>query len=202
MLYWGDHRLILRGIAKELKDKKIPKEMPIHGYLPPVEPEVYGDILCFKDNGGCSDICTPSMKGGIIFGGDHCSCGNGRKESEESFDYSENKCVPGSNCDFQCPGPGGECIGHLDVCDGVANCEWGEDERNCTEELRRQHVLQSRGMPAVPPEDYNPMKMFIKDTLKEFQKGEGSGAIIFLLSLILICTVLGFSYALFRKTLR
>lgn len=204
-IYWGDQRLSLRDSVKQLKDKPIPKEMPVYGHdvtQGPLEEDV-DRMPCRKDNGHCSDICNPplsSMRGVFYVHGNPCSCGNGRIKSKDYIEYS---CVAGSGCAFRCTD--GECINHLDVCDGVTNCDWGEDERNCTEELKYKHWLRHLENEPGNPEDPPSEKKLLNDirvAIKDLYKGEGSGATIFLLSLMLICTVLGFTYALFHKTIR
>lgn len=194
-IYWRNQRLSLRDSLLELQDKKNPDEMPI---LITTISSLRLDKespLCLTDNGGCSDICTLVGKSKV----NHCGCGNGRQRWHPNM-FNEMGCIPGVKCDYQCPD--GECIENLEVCDGLPNCEWGEDERNCTQEQRMHYYskhLESLEGGKLTDEQMN---MSI-EVLKEGQKGNGSaGTIITFLSVILVCTVLGFSIALFHKAIR
>lgn len=107
-------------------DEEAPKDFPI---IVNYENSVYNVRLeehyerfpCLLDNGGCSDICNS-----VGDGQKNCSCGDGRKVTSSN----PNICEHIGSCPFSCGN--GVCLNTTDICDGLANCQDGSDEKNCS----------------------------------------------------------------------
>jgi hypothetical protein len=72
---------------------------------------------CWRDNGGCSDICISKGPRDRI-----CKCAIGFIFG----DKSNKTCIPQTICDFKCGS--GECIKANQVCDGNVDCADKSDE--------------------------------------------------------------------------
>lgn len=144
-IYWGKDKLLKMADVVGNETIAVPQEMPLLVYQIKAETDQLG---CMPGNGGCTDICNPIIEGFIDNSfeaaiSQNCSCGNKRRlsrllvpqwtniqlRSPYSLSGPTSKCIPYTTCEFRCAS--GECLSKVEVCDGLANCEMGEDEYNC-----------------------------------------------------------------------
>lgn len=178
-IYWGkDKMLKMADVVGNATSDVVPQEIPLIVYQIETESDLSG---CMHSNGGCTDICNPIFRLNEFVdlldtvGYQNCTCGNER-QLMLSLSGSTSKCTPLTSCEFRCRS--GECLTRKDVCDGLANCEMGEDEYNCLGTHR-----------------------FEEQSTKVGEKGSSHAGLLTMLFVVMLLVVAGFAFKRYHRNI-